>query len=72
MRVVRRLKRSRSRSMPRKRASNRLRRCANTVSRLLPLHSSGRPSSRVAWTENDMSDFAVSTPRSEKSRIRWG
>jgi len=62
--VVRRLKRSSSRSMPRKRGLNRLVRCANTVSRLQPLHSS-RPCS--AWTEKDMSDGAVSTRSSAKS-----
>jgi len=40
--VVWRLKRMMSRSMRQKRGESRLRRCANTVSRLLPAHSSAR------------------------------
>jgi hypothetical protein len=41
-----------------KRGLNRLRFCANTVARSLPLHSSAEPRGPApgTWTENDMSD----------------
>ena len=58
MPVHRRLKRSRSASMPRKRGRSSLLRWANTVSSLQPLHSS--PAADTC-TENDISDAAVGT-----------
>ena len=68
MRVVSRLKRSRSRNMPRKRGRSRLRRWANTVSRLQPLHSRLPPGTPPGTcTENDISDAAVGTARSSNS-----
>ena len=44
-------------------------RWANTPSRSAPLHSS--PMSGT-WTENDMSDFAISTPNRANSVSRFG
>ena len=69
MAVARRLKRVMSVSMRQKAGRSRLLRCANTLARLLPLHSS--PWLR-ACTENDMSERAVSTPSSANSRTSRG
>ena len=46
--------------MPWKRGRSRLPRSANTVLRLVPLHSSRLPSARGACTENVISDLAIS------------
>jgi len=73
--VHRRLKRSSSRSMPQKRGRSRLRRWANTVSRLAPLHSSAPAPQAPApgtCTENDMSEGAVGMSSSANSAIRPG
>ena len=61
------LKRTMSASMRRKRGRSRLRRCAKTVLRSQPLHSS--PASGTC-TENDMSEAAVSTCSSVNSRAQ--
>ncbi len=70
-----RLKRSSSASMPRKRGRSRLRRCANTVARLEPLHSSAPSPQGPApgtCTEKDMSDATVGTSSASNSAIRPG
>ena len=73
--VHRRLKRSSSDSIPKKRGRSRLRRWANTLARLEPLHSSAPAPNAPApgtWTENDMSDAAVGTRNSSSSAIKPG
>jgi hypothetical protein len=59
--------------MPKKRGLTRLRRCANTVLRSLPLHSTRRwPGAAGTCTENDMSDGAVATPSSANKAMSCG
>ena len=73
--VARRLKRSRSASMRQKRPLSRLRRCANTVDRLVPLHSNWSAPPQPApgtCTENDMSEGAMGTSSCANSASRWG
>ena len=73
MRVHSALKRITSVNMRQKRGLTKLARCANTLFRSVPLHSSVLPlSAPGTWTENDMSDGAVSTPSSANRLIRLG
>ena len=72
--VVMRLKRMMSFNMRKNFQFSKLRRWANTLFRLEPLHSSCFPSLPApgTFTENDMSDLAVSTPSSANRLIRFG
>ena len=73
MPVVSWLKRTMSFNIRQNAGLARLLRWAKTVLRLLPLHSSWllEPAPGIC-TENDMSEGAVSTPRSANRRIRRG
>ncbi|EWS53474.1 hypothetical protein X551_03740 [Methylibium sp. T29] len=70
--VARRLKRRMSLSIRQNRGRATFRRCANTVSRLQPLHSSPAAPASGACTENDMSDGAVATPRASNRPTSLG
>jgi len=73
MRVHSALKRMTSASMRQKRGLIRLLRWANTLFRSVPLHSKVLPfRAPGTWTENDMSEGAVSTFNSANSWIRLG
>ena len=73
MRVHSALKRITSANMRQNRGLTRLLRCANTLFKSVPLHSSALPFlAPGTLTENDMSEGTVSTPRSANSLIRLG
>src|SRR5574344_869619 len=68
------LKRKTSRSMRQKRGLKRLLRCANTVAKFAPLHSSAPPSQPAfgTCTEKDISVHTVGTVKLASSEISAG